>query len=335
MTDKITLATVSELQAFPSAAAAINSNSAIITAAMDNTLSRDGTSPNTMSASLDMNSSRIVNLPEPITSQEPLRLQDLEDFVGGTLTVNSIPSGGTAGQALKKNTSSNYDVSWTSDRYPGGSTNQMLKKNSATDYDASWVTVVPPAGTTGQVLRKTSGTDYDTSWASTVKTIAGNTGDFTLTNGITNSTNAIGLTVGQLPGEPTTGLASAGNIGEVVSGTSSAVALVTTVSKNVISITLTPGDWDISCNVNFVGAGSTSVTNSSSSISTTTAVQNTTVGFYASSRVPASVDLQVSQNIGPTQVSISTPTTYFLVCQATFTVNIYTVSGTLRARRMR
>jgi len=62
MADKITLATVSELQAFPSAAANINSNSAIITAAMDNTLSRDGTSPNQMGANLDMNSFQILNI---------------------------------------------------------------------------------------------------------------------------------------------------------------------------------------------------------------------------------------------------------------------------------
>ena len=62
MADKITLATVSELQAFPSAAAAINSNSAIITAAIDNTLSRDGTSPNQMGANLDMNSFQILNI---------------------------------------------------------------------------------------------------------------------------------------------------------------------------------------------------------------------------------------------------------------------------------
>jgi len=72
MADKITLATVSELQAFPSAAAAINSNSAIITAAMDNTLSWDGTSPNQMSANLDMNSFQILNLANLVLTNVPI-----------------------------------------------------------------------------------------------------------------------------------------------------------------------------------------------------------------------------------------------------------------------
>lgn len=59
---KITLSTVSELQTFPSAAANINSNSATLVTAMDNTLSRDGTSPNQMNASLDMNGYPIINI---------------------------------------------------------------------------------------------------------------------------------------------------------------------------------------------------------------------------------------------------------------------------------
>ncbi len=43
----------------------INANHALIETALENTLSRDGTSPNTMSANLDMNSNFIVNLPTP------------------------------------------------------------------------------------------------------------------------------------------------------------------------------------------------------------------------------------------------------------------------------
>lgn len=49
----------------------INSNNQILEDAIDNTLSRDGTSPNTMSASIDMNSNTILNLPVPTNSAEP------------------------------------------------------------------------------------------------------------------------------------------------------------------------------------------------------------------------------------------------------------------------
>lgn len=63
------------------AATAINANSAAIEAAIENTLSRDGTSPNEMNATLDMNNNRIINLPEPISDTEPVRRTDLGGFI--------------------------------------------------------------------------------------------------------------------------------------------------------------------------------------------------------------------------------------------------------------
>jgi hypothetical protein len=278
---KITLSTVSELQAFPSAAANINSNSATIEDAFDNTLSRDGTSPNSMGAALDMNSHRVVNLPAPISSTEPLRAADLTG--GSAVTVNNLPTAGTINQVLTKNSSTNYDVSW----------------------------------------------------AGAVNSIAGNTGLFTLSNGITNSTNDIRLNVGQLPGEPSTGSATAGNIGEYITGTNTAVPLTTATPLNVVSIVLTAGDWDVSCNTRFYGVGTTSVTNTASSLSTTSVTLNTAIGSYATNRVPASLDYQCSHCIGPTRFSVSGSTTVYLVVQATFTAAIYSVDGILRARRVR
>lgn len=68
-----------------------NANNALIETASDNFLSLDGTSPNSMAASLDMNSNRILNLPSPVASEEPLRLQDLTDFLAGNLTIAAAP----------------------------------------------------------------------------------------------------------------------------------------------------------------------------------------------------------------------------------------------------
>lgn len=73
---KISLTSLVNLNNQTTAVNAINTNNATLTAALDNTLSRDGTSPNQMSASLDMNSSRILNLPAPASNNEPLRLID-------------------------------------------------------------------------------------------------------------------------------------------------------------------------------------------------------------------------------------------------------------------
>lgn len=61
MTDKITLANIASFQNDSTAVAQYNANNALITAAFDNTLSRDGTSPNQMQSNLDMNSFAILN----------------------------------------------------------------------------------------------------------------------------------------------------------------------------------------------------------------------------------------------------------------------------------
>lgn len=81
--------TLSDITTGYSSVAAINANNEAIEAALENTLSRDGTSPNQMGATLDTNSNRIINLPAPISATEPLRLQDLLDFNDG----GSIGSG--------------------------------------------------------------------------------------------------------------------------------------------------------------------------------------------------------------------------------------------------
>lgn len=88
---KLTTADVSNIGGNPtSAATTINNNFAAVETAMENTLSRDGTSPNTMSADLDMNSNRILNLPAPVNGSEPLRLQDASTLNGGG-TIEAYP----------------------------------------------------------------------------------------------------------------------------------------------------------------------------------------------------------------------------------------------------
>lgn len=70
---KLSLTDLSNLGGDPtSAQTAINANNAAIEAAMDKAVFRDGTSPNTMSADLDMNSHKILNLPYATTAGEPL-----------------------------------------------------------------------------------------------------------------------------------------------------------------------------------------------------------------------------------------------------------------------
>lgn len=67
---KLTLDDVSNPENQTSFVTQINDNFDAIVTAIENTLSRDGTSPNTMSDNLDMNSNRIVNLPTPVSASD-------------------------------------------------------------------------------------------------------------------------------------------------------------------------------------------------------------------------------------------------------------------------
>lgn len=66
---KLTLSTIGSRYA---SVAALNANFDAIVQAIENTISRDGTSPNSMSGNLDMNSNRILNLPAPTSDNEPI-----------------------------------------------------------------------------------------------------------------------------------------------------------------------------------------------------------------------------------------------------------------------
>lgn len=77
----------------------INGNNDLIEAAVENTLSRDGTSPNQMESDLDMNSNRIINLGSPINANDAARYQDVVD--ASVLTGTVVPSQvGNANKAL-------------------------------------------------------------------------------------------------------------------------------------------------------------------------------------------------------------------------------------------
>lgn len=76
---KISLITVGSLENQTTAVQALNENFGRIAAALENTFSRDGTAPNTMSADVDVNSRRIINLATPIKGSDAARLTDIAD----------------------------------------------------------------------------------------------------------------------------------------------------------------------------------------------------------------------------------------------------------------
>ena len=81
---KITpLSDVVNLQSESTAVQTINENSDKIEAAFQNTLSRDGSTPNTMGASLDMNSNRILNVGAPQAAGDAVNRDYVDQSLGG------------------------------------------------------------------------------------------------------------------------------------------------------------------------------------------------------------------------------------------------------------
>lgn len=83
--------------------AALNDNFQAIADELENTLSRDGTSPNMMNANLDMNSFRIINLPEPINASEAARLADVTAALSGGAAnlISFTPAGNIAANTVQ------------------------------------------------------------------------------------------------------------------------------------------------------------------------------------------------------------------------------------------
>lgn len=78
---KIALGDVSNFTNETTSAGIINANSSLIKGAIENTLSRDGSTPNTMAADLDMDSNQILNLPDATSDQEPATFGQLSDAI--------------------------------------------------------------------------------------------------------------------------------------------------------------------------------------------------------------------------------------------------------------
>lgn len=157
---------------------------------------------------------------------------------------------------------------------------------------------------------------------------------------VSNATSYCSAAVGQLPGTTTNDSASGGNVGEysesiIVVG--SAVSLVTATDKTVTSLSLTAGDWDVDCTINFRSAASTSVTVLNASLSLVTNVSDATAGRFTAMRmaavVPGAADL--SLNVAPYRFSLSGTTSIFMVATSVFSVSTETAWGIIRARRVR
>jgi hypothetical protein len=128
----------------------------------------------------------------------------------------------------------------------------------------------------------------------------------------------------------------AGEVGEVLSTSiTTAVTLVAATAKNIGSLALTAGDWDVSGLVNFVAPG-TAGTRYAAAISPTTNTLPTPAQMAAGTGSAHDVSVTYGKqaqtlHTGVCRFNVSSSTTIYLVALGPAT----TATGFIRARRMR
>ena len=160
------------------------------------------------------------------------------------------------------------------------------------------------------------------------------------------------FTTSQIPGTAATvtGVtdgsdATAGLVGELITGittSGNAIALSTGVTKTIVSVNLSAGDWDCGGVSNFTLTGVTSTGHTLGiSLSTNTLPPQPGGSGLASDplitlpMLTTVLSGTLNMVISAIRVSVNATTAVFLVAQASFTLGTDATFGTLRCRRMR
>lgn len=116
-----------------------------------------------------------------------------------------------------------------------------------------------------------------------------------------------------------------------------ATSLTTNTAVNASSLTLPPGDWDVTMMMAFTFAATTSVTRLSASISLTiNTLDDTTTGASSKTQMAALVPgagVRFILNVGPRRVTVGDSRIVHGVAFATFTVDTIDASCSIRAKR--
>lgn len=251
----------------------------------------------------------------------------------GTSAITQLATG-SAGQALLSGGAS-ADPAYSTPTYPSasGSAGQILRSDGTNNV---YTTATYPATTTsnrilyssadnviGQITTANSGVLVTSSAG--VPSI--DTTDFqVLSTGV------------QMKGNNTNTAPPAGFIGEQIRSAlaaASQITLTTNTPANVTSITLSAGIWDISGIVSFGTNAATSSTAYQIGIGTTSATIPGNFGDDSLSITNAAIlNQSISFSIPSLRVTLSGSTVYYLVCQATFTLNAKTAYGRISATRV-
>ena len=136
------------------------------------------------------------------------------------------------------------------------------------------------------------------------------------------------------------GNAAAGEVGEYKEAEvliAAAVSLVSATAKDITSLSLTPGDWDVWGVVDTNPAASTTMSTVEGGISTASATAPTKPNKGALFHYQQSFGAGLAQDfpVGMRRISIATTTTVYLSVKASFAISTLSAYGLMAARRAR
>lgn len=198
------------------------------------------------------------------------------------------------------------------------------------------------ATTPNKTIRVISGSlgVVNSAYASQILTLT-DAGNLSVTGSITPSSTA------GIVGTTTNDSANAGAVGEFIcaqvtnggsptgcaTNSSTPVSLTSNTPANVTSVSLTAGDWDCRGNVVFNNGGTTVTTQSTGSINTTSATNNTLQ--FANYSPPSTAGLNPAFAVPTVRESLSATTTVYLVVNNVFSTSTSAAYGRIECRRVR
>jgi hypothetical protein len=148
---------------------------------------------------------------------------------------------------------------------------------------------------------------------------------------ITAQGGGTNTSINNAPGVTNASNANAGAIGEAVIVQGTGVGQSNGSPANVTSMTLTPGDWDVTGMIDVAPTGAT-ITNVAGSISLT----SSTLGPFTQGIIySGSTTGQVAQALPTIRLNVSVATAVYLVSETNFSAGTCNASGQLFARRAR
>jgi hypothetical protein len=238
------------------------------------------------------------------------------------------PTGSTSGQFIGS-TGPSTAPAWTTVTLSGVSGTLPIANGGTGATTAAAALAALGAGATASPLSQFAATTS----AQLAGIISNETGSGLLVFGTSPT-----ITTPNIVGTTTNNNASAGSVGEVPTPTNlTGVSLTNGTGANVSSVSLTAGDYDVSCLVQYTPASTTVVGSMAAGINTTSATLGA-LGTYTLLSTYASGASGGNGSLVPSPVvreSLASTTTVFCVGYSGFTTSTETAGGYMHIRRLR